>query len=423
VAPDDEKVLVGTNNANPRDAQAIGDQGILMCFSARDGQFLWQASHPRLAVRASDIPFSPIRSVPAVDEKRVYYVSNRGELVCVDLNGFYDGKDDGPFRETGRASLERADVVWTVDMVKMLGVFKRDAGDIGNPVSSPLVTRKRVYCVSGNGSTFGYDGMFGPDYVPKPDAPSFVAVDKKMGVLSWENNSPGNRIMYGQWGSPCEAVLSDGRQVIFPGGDGLLYGVNPTNGRVIWQADGNLPGAVGWSKGRRGTRTFCSAKPAVHGKMVVAPMYVDCERIKNIPCPIVAFDLAHIDSHGTGMVKWKFVDGVFQGSINRVIVTDSMVFAVDWQGVVVGIDAQTGSLVWRLILKESPSWDGSPRLYDGKLFIAAGSSLFVIEAGRGGRLIGEYVFDEVLVGTPVVVKNTVYVTTASEILVARLSPL
>src|SRR5579883_2440104 len=40
------KVFVGTNNEVPRNPAAKGSGGVVMCFSAADGKFLWQAYHP-----------------------------------------------------------------------------------------------------------------------------------------------------------------------------------------------------------------------------------------------------------------------------------------------------------------------------------------------------------------------------------------
>jgi hypothetical protein len=34
-------------------------------------------------------------STPAVDGDRLWYVTNRGEVVCLDTAGFADGEDDG----------------------------------------------------------------------------------------------------------------------------------------------------------------------------------------------------------------------------------------------------------------------------------------------------------------------------------------
>ena len=85
------KVFVGTNNEkprNPRDIDKDGkpiDKGIVMCFNEADGQFLWQAVHDKLAAgRVNDWPMEGICSTPLVEGNRVYYVSNRCEVVCAE---------------------------------------------------------------------------------------------------------------------------------------------------------------------------------------------------------------------------------------------------------------------------------------------------------------------------------------------------
>lgn len=36
------RVLIGTNNWKPRDPRIQGDRGVLMCFDAASGEFLWR---------------------------------------------------------------------------------------------------------------------------------------------------------------------------------------------------------------------------------------------------------------------------------------------------------------------------------------------------------------------------------------------
>src|SRR5262245_22400251 len=77
------KVLIGTNNSVPRDLTLRDDRGVMMCFDHQTGALLGQVMHARLAHRQSDIPGLGIWCRPYVEENRAYYVSNRGELVCV----------------------------------------------------------------------------------------------------------------------------------------------------------------------------------------------------------------------------------------------------------------------------------------------------------------------------------------------------
>ena len=113
----DGKLFLGTNNGNPRNPKIQGDKGVLMCFREFDGKFLWQAVTDKLASGPqNDFPEQGVCSSPAVDGKRLYYVSNRGELVCLDTEGFLDGKNDGPFQGEVYKGPSDDDIVWQLDM-------------------------------------------------------------------------------------------------------------------------------------------------------------------------------------------------------------------------------------------------------------------------------------------------------------------
>ncbi len=93
------KVFVGTNNGAgylDRYPPEI-DLGVLLCFEEATGNFLWQHSNPKLkSGRVHDWPNQGVCSTPVVDGNRLWYVSNRGEIVCLDTEGHYDSEDDGP---------------------------------------------------------------------------------------------------------------------------------------------------------------------------------------------------------------------------------------------------------------------------------------------------------------------------------------
>ena len=93
------RIFVGTNNGAgylkgyPPDT----DLGVLLCFEEQTGEFLWQDSNEKLPTgRVHDWPLQGVCSTPLVDGKRLWYVNNRGEVVCLDTEGFYDEEDDGP---------------------------------------------------------------------------------------------------------------------------------------------------------------------------------------------------------------------------------------------------------------------------------------------------------------------------------------
>lgn len=95
------KVFVGTNNYSgyvDRFSSKV-DLGCLICFNEADGQFLWQHSSEKLPTGlVHDWPLMGICCAPYVEGDRVWFVTSRGEVRCVDAEGFYDGEDDGPVK-------------------------------------------------------------------------------------------------------------------------------------------------------------------------------------------------------------------------------------------------------------------------------------------------------------------------------------
>jgi hypothetical protein len=179
------RIIVGTVELDKADRSS----GVLLCFDRESGKLIWRIKHPRLELHGYDRPQNGIQSRAYVDGGRLFYVSNRGQLMCLDLAGFRDGINDGPIKSEKQVSRLAADVVWKLDMVRSLGVAKMDDYDGWNPVSSPLVLGDLVYTVTGNGCRF-FIGARPNNFVPKPRAPSFIAVNKGSGKLAWSHTVP-----------------------------------------------------------------------------------------------------------------------------------------------------------------------------------------------------------------------------------------
>ncbi len=105
-------VFVGTNNEGAsRSKNQAGDRGVLMAFRESNGEFLWQQTHEKLSSgRANDWPFQGVASSPLVEGTKLYYTSNRGVVWCLDINGFRDGKNDGPVTDEKLTGEHDADV-------------------------------------------------------------------------------------------------------------------------------------------------------------------------------------------------------------------------------------------------------------------------------------------------------------------------
>ncbi len=247
----DGKIFLGTNNGNPRNPDISGDKGVLMCLRESDGKFLWQAVTDKLEGDI-DWPEEGVCSSAAVEGKRLYYVSNRGELVCLDTEGLMDGTNDGPFQDEVYKGPTDADIIWKLDMRMELGVAQ-----LFMAASAPVVWEDLVFVGTPNGRDSA------DEKVIAPKAPSFLAVNKATGKVVWQDNSPGEGILHGQWASPALATVDGVHQAIFPGGDGWLYAFNARTGEKLWKFDLNPKDAV-WPK----TRNYGVATPVFSGGQV-----------------------------------------------------------------------------------------------------------------------------------------------------------
>src|SRR5260370_31120210 len=208
----------------------------MMCFRESDGQFLWQIVHDKLPdANENDWPQTGICSHPVVEGKRLYYVSNRCEVVCADT----DGK-----------------VVWKLDMIEKLKVFPSYMA-----ACSPLIVGDLVFVVTGNAINSRGD-------LPSPKAPSFLAVDKKTGEMKWQSAAPGDKIMEGQWGNPAAAEVNGVTQVVFPGGDGWLYGFEAKSGELLGKFDCNPKGAKPFVPGGRRDPNDIVRTPGIQDKQL-----------------------------------------------------------------------------------------------------------------------------------------------------------
>lgn len=430
------KVFLGTNNdgmKNPRDTtkpSAAGgksqplDKGVIMCFRESDGKFLWQAIHDKLeAGRVNDWPLQGICSSPFVEGNRLYYVSNRCELVCADTEGFADG-NQGVQDEKYKDPTD-ADIIWRLDMIGELGVFPHNLA-----VCSPIVVGDLVFVVTGNGHDESHEN------IPAPNAPSFVAVDKKTGKVAWKDSSPGEKILHGQWSNPCYAEINGQAQVIFPGGDGWLRAFDPKTGKILWKFDCN-PKSAKYVLGGRGTRNEIIATPIVadnlvyigvgqdpeHGEGVGHLWCIDPSKAKgeNVDLSPVKDNFNPQDpvNKNSGLV-WHHggLDSkgemIFRRTMSSCAVVDGLCYTANLSGFLECLDSKTGKPYWQHDMV-SAIW-GSPYYVDGKIYIGTDEGdVWVYQHGKEKKLLGKHEMDGPVLSTPIAVNGTLYVMTRSNL--------
>lgn len=447
------RVFCATNNGAgylPRYPAEI-DLGCLLCFRQSDGQFLWQHSSEKLpAGRDLDWPLQGICSNPLVEGDRLWAVTNRGEVVCLDTEGFRDGKNDGPFEQEAATTPEESDIVWRYDLMAELGSVQH------NMACCSVTAAGNLLLVS---TSNGIDGRH--ETIPAPQAPSFVALDKQTGKLLWADNSPGTNILHGQWASPAFAVLGGVPQAIFPGGDGRLYSFRAetsTTGKpeLLWKFDCN-PKETVWKNGGRGDRNSLVASPVVADGLVyivsgedpdagegrgilwcidptrrgdVSPeLVVDRQGQPVPPRRLVALDRQageqllpnpnsaerwHYGSAKPSESRKKDSGPILHRSLSLAAISEGLLVLPDRTGLVHCLDAQTGKLHWTHDLL-SAVW-GSPLVADGRVYLGNEDGEVVVFALSDRlEILGQNAMGDAVYGTPTAVGETLYIATRSHL--------
>ncbi len=390
----DGKVFLGTNNANPRNPEIDGDRGVLMCFRESDGKFLWQATSDKLESGSdNDFPDQGVCSSPIVEGKRLYYVNNRGEFVCLDTEGFLDGKNDGPFQDEIRKGPTDADIIWKLDMMKELGVYQRNMAN-----SSPVIWEDLVFIETSNGAS--------DEKIPAPKAPSFIAVNKNTGKVMWQDNSPGEGILRGQWSSPALGQVNGMLQAFFAGGDGWLYGFNARTGEKLWKFDMNPKNAV-WPK----TRNYGVSTPVFSGGKVFMSVGQDPDS-GNGTGHTYCIDPSQRDDITESGKIWQY-DKISR-SISTAAVTKELAFISDLKGVLHCLDIKTGNPYWTYDMM-APVW-GSPLVADDKVYLGdQDGDVVILKAGQEMKKLAEIDMGNSVYGTPVPANGVLYIMTPSDI--------
>ena len=390
------KIFVGTNNGNSRNPEIKGDKGILMCFRESDGKFLWQSVSDKLdAGKENDWPEQGVCSSPATEGNRLYYVTNRGELICLDTEGFLDRRNDGLFQGELHQGPTDADIIWKLDMMKELGVFQHNMAN-----SSPAIWGNLVYLETSNGRDESHER------IPAPQAPSFLAVDKNTGKVVWKDNSPGKRILHGQWSSPALGEAGGLLQVIFPGGDGWLYGFHASTGEKLWQFDLNPKESV-WPK----TRNDGIATPVFHEGRVFLAIGQDPENGEGVGHIYCIDPTQRGDITATGRV-WHF--DKIRRSISTAAVFDGLVYIADFSGFLHCLDMKTGKPYWVYDVLAAV-W-GSALVADGKVYLGdEDGDVVILQTGKELKKIAEIKMGSAVYSTAVPANGVLYIMTPSKL--------
>jgi outer membrane protein assembly factor BamB len=459
------KAYVGTNNGKgwlKRYPPAI-DLGCLLAFSAQDGSFLWQDSSEKLPTgRVHDWPLQGICCAPLIEGDRLWYVTSRGEVKCLDTEGFRDGENDGPFTAEKAQDKDEADVVWVLDMMKQLGVSQHNMCSCSVTSAGDF-----LFVNTSNGVDEGHINL------PNFEAPSFLCVDKRDGKVLWADNSPGANVLHGQWSSPSYAELGGAPQVLFGGGDGWMYAFDargengpsssgPGRAKLLWKFDCN-PKESKYTLGGRADRNHIIGTPVVHDGLVYIAVGEDPEHgegVGHLWCidptkrgdvsselavSLKAPDTPLPHRRNQAVIKeegevarpnpnsaavWHYpgfdADGngklAFEETMHRtcgtVAIKDGLLFVADFSGLFHCLDVKTGKPHWTHDMLAA-SW-GSPLIADGKVYIGdEDGDICIFTLGKEMELIGEINMGNSVYSTPIAVGDTLYIANKSHLFAIR----
>jgi outer membrane protein assembly factor BamB len=389
-------VFVGTNNELLRDPKQPGDRGVLMAFRESNGEFLWQHTHAKLeAGRANDWPFQGVASSPAVDGERLYYVSNRGVVHCLDIQGFRDNENDGPFKDEKFSGQSDADIIWSFDMLEEVGSYPHNLSN-----SSPVVFGDLIYVSTSNGQDESHVN------IPSPRAPSIIAINKTTGKLVWEDNSVEDRILHGQWSTPAVGRIGGVLQTVSAQGDGWVRGYEAETGKKLWEFDTNPKDSV-WPR----TRNELISTPVIYQDHVYIANGQDPEHGEGVGHFYAIDATKRGDITETGRV-WHF--DKIRRSISTAAIADGLLYIADFSGYLHCLDVKTGQEYWSHDLLAAV-W-GSPFVVDGKVYLGDEDGDVVVMAhGKEKVVISEVNMGSAVYATVTPANGTLFLNNRSQL--------
>ncbi|MHB8861083.1 MAG: outer membrane protein assembly factor BamB family protein [Pirellulaceae bacterium] len=410
------------------------EEGILVCFDAATGKRLWQWRAPArevpdmidgFSIGLSTIPQQiGVCSSPAIENDRLYFVSNRCDLMCLDV--------ECPGEES-EASQPR--VVWSYDMLEQLGVFPCDASN-----GSPLIVGDLLYVTTCNGvdrNTFGNPAKEKERKIPAPDAPNLIVVDKRDGRLVATDDAPvAKGLLHGQWSSPSLGKVGNRTLIFYGGGDGVCYAFealtsapeDPVRLKTVWSYDCVPPEYKAPGEGDEITH-YCLGDQRVQGtlnkddgtfvgrsQIIATPVFVN-DRVYLA----IGRDPAHgrgrgalhcIDARGEGDITASGKIWTYQGldrSLSTASVADGLVYVSDVGGRLHCVDADTGHCHW-IHDTQCETW-GSTLVADGKIYMPTTKGLWVLAAGKELKILSHITLGGRVYASPVAANGMLYVAT------------
>jgi outer membrane protein assembly factor BamB len=322
-------------------------------------------------------------------------VSNRGVLWCLDVNGFRDGKNDGPVTDEKLTGPNDADVIWSFDMMEEVGSYPHNMSN-----SSPVIWGDLVFVSTSNGQDESHV------HIPSPRAPAIIAVNKNTGKLVWEDNSVQDRILHGQWSTPSVGKIGGVDQVVSAQGDGWVRGYEVLTGKKLWEFDTNPKDAV-WPK----TRNEVISTPVIYEDRVFIANGQDPEHGEGVGHLYCIDATKRGDITQTGRV-WQF--DKIRRSISTPSIADGLLYIPDFSGFLHCLDVKTGQEYWNHDLF-SAVW-ASTMVVDGRIYLGnEDGDVVVMQAGKTKKVLAQMNMGSAVYATAVPAHGTLFLNNRNQL--------
>ena len=402
------KVFIGTSDStlqDPRFEQTGG--GVLLCLDEATGRLLWRLVVPRLTTGRKSDDFDAmglgICSSPAVDGDRVYVVTNRSEVLCLDANGMANG-NDGPFLDeaplrgpggpsagrTGAAGRRHHLAVRHDQLCRCFPMTPRRVPCSFSAMSC-LWGRETASTTRSIAMPFGAE----LDCLGQADRPApgrRQRANRRGGYFTangrrrrWDGSAAG------RWFSSAPAtgcVTPSTPSQPPPTAAGLLHKVWSCDCTAPYRRDSRGKAIDYWSGDRReGRGNLNDGRFLSPCEIIGTPVFY-----KNRIYVAIGQDPQHgrgrglltcIDATKTGDITssgkiWSY--DKIDRSLSSVSIADGLVYAADMPGRVHCLDAESGQCYW-VHDCQSDIWT-STLVVDGKVFVGTRKGFCVLAAGR-----------------------------------------
>ena len=401
--------LLWIGTANPM-GKKTEDASVLACFDTKTGALLYQHVSHKLGVARQDWPGTGNTSTPFIEGNRLWFCTNRLEVICMNIQPLVERKGD-PIVE------------WTVDLKTRFNVVPKDV-HLGNRASrcSIVGVDGRIFVNTTN--SFRYEDEPRVD----PNAPSLVCLSQDTGETVWTDNSPGADIFRNQHCNPVIFQQNGQNYVAIGQGDGFVRAFESQTGKLKWQFDLNTL-AERRAKNAYAKRRLLTESPVFDGERLYFVIGADREG------GVERGGIYCIDPFGSGDVSPEIIvqnsslknrnskliweHSEFEGmqvhiSTAGLCVTPSFLFSADIDGMVKCFDKRSGKLHWKHDMQAPVI--ATPLVVGDTLYVAdEDGDIEVLKASAGYEFISGMNHAQPIESSPIYADETLFIVTRNKV--------